>query len=70
MKIDEIRALSTDELRGRLEDTREELMNLRFQTVIGGLTDHTRLRFTRRTIARMMTVLKEREMVEYQEGEE
>lgn len=69
MKTDEIRALSTDELRARLDDTREELMNLRFQTVIGGLTDHTRLRFTRRTIARIKTVLREREMADYQEGE-
>lgn len=69
MKIAEIRALSTDELLGRLEDSREELMNLRFQTVMGGLTDFTRLRFTRRTIARMLTVLKERENAEYQEGE-
>lgn len=69
MKIAEIRALSTDELLGRIEDSREELMNLRFQTVMGGLTDFTRLRFTRRTIARMLTVLKERENAEYQEGE-
>ncbi|HSF79727.1 MAG TPA: 50S ribosomal protein L29 [Anaerolineales bacterium] len=69
MKIAEIRALSTDELLGRLEDSREELMNLRFQTVMGGLTDFTRLRFTRRTIARMLTVLQERENAEYQEGE-
>jgi len=69
MKTAEIRALSTDELRARLEDTREELMNLRFQTVIGGLSDHTRLRYTRRTIARMLTVLKERELAEIQEGE-
>ena len=69
MKTAEIRALTTDELRARLEDTRQELMNLRFQTVIGGLTDHTRLRYTRRTIARLLTVLRERELAEIQEGE-
>ncbi|HLA98519.1 MAG TPA: 50S ribosomal protein L29 [Anaerolineales bacterium] len=69
MKTAEIRAHTTDELRARLEDTRQELMNLRFQTVIGGLTDHTRLRYTRRTIARLLTVLRERELAEIQEGE-
>ena len=69
MKTAEIRALTTDELRARLEDTRQELMNLRFQTVIGGLTDHTRLSYTRRTIARLLTVLRERELAEIQEGE-
>jgi len=69
VKLTEIRTLSTDELRARIDDTREELMKLRFQTVSGGLTDYTRLRFTRRTIARMLTVLKERELAEHQEGE-
>ena len=69
MKTAEIRAHTTDELRARLEDTRQELMNLRFQTVIGGLTDHTRLSYTRRTIARLLTVLRERELAEIQEGE-
>jgi len=69
MKIAEIRVLSTDELQGRLNDAREELMNLRFQSVVGGLTDFTRLRYTRRTIARILTVLNEREMQEDQGGE-
>lgn len=70
MKIGEIRALSTDELHGRLNDAREELMNLRFQSVVGGLTDYTRLRYTRRTIARILTVLNEREMQVEQGGGE
>lgn len=69
MKIAEIRVLSTDELQGRLNDAREELMNLRFQSVVGGLTDFTRLRYTRRTIARILTALNEREMQEDQGGE-
>ncbi len=37
------------------------MMNLRFQMAIGGLTDFTRLRYTRREIARLLTVLNERE---------
>jgi large subunit ribosomal protein L29 len=43
-------------------------MNLRFQQAFGGLTDYNRLRYTRRTIARMLTVLREREMEEAEEG--
>ena len=69
MKITEIRELSDDELRARLSDFREELMNLRFQQSTGELTDHTRLRFTRRTIARISTELNEREQMIDMEGE-
>lgn len=61
MKISEIRALSTDALRARLNDAREELMKLRFQQAAGSLTDTTRLLHTRRDVARMSTVLTERE---------
>jgi large subunit ribosomal protein L29 len=70
VKAEDIRALSTDEIRSRLDDSREELMNLRFQMAVGGLTDHTRLSYTRRTIARMLTILNEREWAEIEEGEE
>jgi large subunit ribosomal protein L29 len=69
MKVSEIRALSDIELRTRLNDAREELMNLRFQQATGELTDHTRLRYTRRTIARMLTILSEREQAASMEGE-
>lgn len=54
--------LSTEELQRNLNDTREELMNLRFQQATGELTDFTRLRYTRRKIARLLTILREREM--------
>ncbi len=64
MKSDEIRELSTDAIRARLNDTKEELMNLRFQQATGELTDYTRLRYTRRTIARIQTILLEREQQE------
>lgn len=69
MKISEIRALSQAEIQSRLIDAREELMNLRFQQATGELSDHTRLRFTRRTIARLLTVLNELEQVAEMEGE-
>lgn len=61
MKISEIRALSTDALRARMNDAREELMKLRFQQAAGSLTDTSRLLHTRRDVARMSTVLSERE---------
>lgn len=70
MKILEIRELSDGELLTRLTDSREELMNLRFQQATGELTDHTRLRYTRRTIARILTVLNEREQLAWMEGAE
>lgn len=69
MKVAEIRNLSTEEIRNRVNDARHELMNLRFQMAIGGLTDYTRLRQTRREIARLLTVLGEREYVISEEGE-
>lgn len=49
---------------------REELMRLRFQQATGELTDFTRLRQTRRRIARIMTILGERERMASTEGEE
>ena len=70
MKAAEIRNLSTDEIHSRLGDAREELMNLRFQLAMGGLTDYTRLEHTRRTIALMLTIIKERELGIEKEGEE
>jgi large subunit ribosomal protein L29 len=64
----EIRDLSVDELNSRLSDTREEYMNLRFQLSSGELTDFTRLRHTRRMIARLLTALTERERTSGKEG--
>ncbi len=69
MKMEEIQLLSSEELETKLADTRHELMNLRFQTVTGQLTDTSRLKVTRRQIARMETVLRERELEIRQEGE-
>ncbi len=70
MKTAEIRQMSTDEIRARLDDAREELMKLRFQHVTGELVDTSRLRQTRRLIARLLTVLRERELAAEMEGEQ
>ena len=61
MNAEEIRALSVDEIKERLEDAREELMKLRFQMATGELSDTNRLPITRKLIARLMTVLQEKE---------
>jgi len=70
MKPAEIRKLSSEEMTGKLADSREELMKLRFQQVSGQLTDASRLRLLRRDIARLETILKERSAAVVQEGEE
>jgi len=62
MKTAEIRAFSDAELQAKLADARQEYMNLRFQVVNGQLTDTSRLKQSRRQIARYETILREREL--------
>jgi large subunit ribosomal protein L29 len=61
MKVEEIRKLAAAEIRTKLDDSREELMKLRFQQVTGQLTDTSHLRVLRRNIARMETILRQTE---------
>ncbi|HEX2176413.1 MAG TPA: 50S ribosomal protein L29 [Nocardioidaceae bacterium] len=58
----ELRNLSQDELATKLAEAKEELFNLRFQAATGQLESHGRLRTVRRDIARIYTVLREREL--------
>ena len=60
MKVEEIRGLSDEKLLAELDGAREEMMNLRFQQSTGELIDSSRIRETRRFIARMETILTER----------
>lgn len=69
MEILEIREMSTEDISTELDNSREELMRLRFQITTGELTDHNRLRITRQKIARLLTVLRERQPEEKMEGE-
>ncbi len=62
LKPAEIRDLPTDELLQRLEDTKEELFNLRFQNATGQLDNYSRLGELKRDVARIHTVLREREL--------
>jgi large subunit ribosomal protein L29 len=68
MKASELRTLSANEIRAKIADSREELMNLRFQQVTGQLKDTSRLRIVRREIARMMSILNEFEAAVEEEG--
>ena len=58
----ELRELTDDELADRLTERRQELFNLRFQSVTGALENSARLKLTKREIARILTVKQEREM--------
>ena len=64
MKVKVIRELSTEEINKKLVETKEELFNLRFQQATGTLEKPSRIRDLRHTVARMKTVLKEREIDE------
>ena len=64
MKPDEIRVLSDDEILNRLDEAYEEMLNLRVQHGIGQLTNPARMREVRKDIARMKTILRERELWE------
>ena len=57
MKIKDIREKSTEELKEELEKLKKESFNLRFQKAGGQLENTARVRFVRRTIARILTVL-------------
>ena len=61
-KANELRELHNDELATRLSEAKEELFNLRFQTATGQLDNNRRLRTVRHDIARIYTVLREREL--------
>lgn len=62
MSTDKVRELSNEAIQKQLEEAREELFKLRFRFNSGELKDSSRLRVTRRTIARLSTVLREREI--------
>jgi large subunit ribosomal protein L29 len=58
----ELRNLTNDEIRSKLDETYKELFNLRFQMARRQLKDTNRMRQVRRDIARLKTILREREL--------
>ena len=70
MKAAELRELPDEELLARLEANKEELFNLRFQSVTGQLDNPMRIKQTRKHVARILTLMRERELEEHEgEGE-
>lgn len=64
MKAKEIRDLTTLEIEEQIKSSKEELFNLRFQLATGQLEETARIRTVRKTIARLKTVAREREIEE------
>jgi large subunit ribosomal protein L29 len=61
-KASELRSLSDSDLVRRLGEAKEELFNLRFQNVTGQLDGHARIGDVRKDIARLNTILRQREI--------
>ncbi len=62
MQMNEVRAKTEDQLISQLLDLRKEALNLRFQKVTGELTNTSRIKQVRRTIAKIKTVLNEKKV--------
>ncbi len=63
MRIQEIRALSSEELEKQLNDSYRELFNLRFRLATRQLVNYHEIRNVRKRIARIKTIVRERELV-------
>lgn len=68
MQAREIRQFTKEEIATRLDEAYRELFNLRQDWYLGRLQDHNRLTAVRRDIARMKTIMRERELIEMIEG--
>jgi large subunit ribosomal protein L29 len=62
MRLSEIKQLSTEELKTRVTDSRDNLFRLKFQLNSGQLTDYMKIRQLKRDIARFMTLIREKEL--------
>jgi large subunit ribosomal protein L29 len=69
MKIKDIRVLEVKELEHKLDESHKELFNLRFQWEAGQLVDNNRISAVRRDIARLKTILREREIAALAAGQ-
>lgn len=64
LKVSELRELGREEVERKLEETKEELFNLRFQNATGQLDNYKRIRDLKRDVARIKTLLREQEIAE------
>ena len=66
-KMEEFRKLSTEELNKKIKENKEDLFNLRFQQATGNLEKPVRLRELRKEVAKMKTIIRERELEKVEE---
>lgn len=64
MRVADIRALSSADLTSRLQELKEEQMRMRFQLATNQVPSHATIRTSKKDIARIHTILREREMAE------
>jgi len=62
LKVDEFRALSPEDLTKQLEEAHQELFNLRFRLATRQLVNHRELPMVKKKIARLKTIIREREL--------
>jgi len=62
LKNNDLRNLSTEELNKKLAESKEELFNLRFSQATGNLEKPSRIRDLRKLVARIKTIIREREL--------
>jgi large subunit ribosomal protein L29 len=62
VRVDEFRALGTEDLKKQLEDSKQELLNLRFRVATRQMVNHRELPMVKKRIARIRTILREREL--------
>ena len=67
MKIKDIRALSNEELNTKITEAKKELLDLRVKQATGALENPSKIHGLRKTVARMKTILRERELSESEE---
>ena len=62
MKTNELRKLTTEELNKKIDESKEELFNLRMKQATGSLENPSRIKELRKLVARLKTILREREI--------
>ena len=62
MKLEDLRKLTSEEREVKIKEAKEELFNLRFQQATGNLEKPSRIKELRKLVARMKTILREREL--------
>ena len=67
MKIQEIRDLTSDEIAVRIKEEQESLLRMKFNNAISEIENPTKIHMAKKTIARLLTVQKERELAANQE---